>query len=951
MPTITAFSLPGVYFLPAPRPAPVALPPLDVTGVVGFAVRGPLDTPVPVEDLSAFDAIFGGPMAVARDATGKPVLGYLRDAVATFFSTGGRRAYVVRVAGAAATPAQLPIAGMIAVDPLDDLGRANIAASSPGTWGDTLRLGVQLEVTPLPAGVFTVAGDAALQWTTTGAPDAVRPGDVLRVAFADGTAFLLPVTEVGLSGSAAPQSAVVAASRIWTLHPTLPVGGLAPVTDVSRLGGTGPEGLTTAATLGTANDAIGLWLTKPDALTLGVGDLVILDLSDGSRLALTVADAEVVAEANGITGPFLAVSASELVVLRDAAGMGPTLPRAPTARIDRLRLALAIKYGDANVRELASLGFNGGHPRFWGDIAVAESGTLAGGGSQSSNTTQQQQTNVLAPGDATELYSALFGTVRTDLDWSDPRLTTVLSTLLAPASGDGMLYLPVGMPAILTERDLIGADAGSSSDDLATFSAAPFLDARLAGGSALPASGAVTPSTLLSAATDLFYLQDTKLKGIHGLTFVDEVALIAVPDAIQLGWAPQPPLSVSTPPVVAPATSSATFSECAPPPSLVSIDPGSGSLSGGTHVILTGANFRFSEDGAVAVVFDRRPATDVTIGGDNSVSCVSPPGAGPGPVTVTVSNDNGSGSLADGFSYAADPTAPDLPTAFEPPAYAGATLPTLFDIQTNLIGICQARGDAVAILSLPLHFETQDCVGWLQGLRDVLHLPPRGLSSDNAQPLADLSYAAVYHPWLLVPDPDGPLGALRPVPPDGAACGAIAARELARGVWVAPANDPLPGVLDLQPGFTQDDWAQLFAVGFNLVRAEPHDFRFMSAHTLADDRRMLQLSVRRLMIELRKAALELGQDHVFARNDDLLRRRLQARLETLLVDMFDRGAFAGRTRDASYRITTDDTVNTRADFDQGRIIAQILVAPSQPMEFLTVLLTRSGDGQLQAAEG
>jgi hypothetical protein len=381
------------------------------------------------------------------------------------------------------------------------------------------------------------------------------------------------------------------------------------------------------------------------------------------------------------------------------------------------------------------------------------------------------------------------------------------------------------------------------------------------------------------------------------------------------------------------------------------VDPGSGSLSGGTHVTLTGANFRFSEDGAATVVFDRRPATDVTIGGDESVTCVSPPGAGPGPVTVTVSNDNGSGSLAAGFSYAAELTTPDLPTAFEPPAYAAATLPALLDIQTNLIGLCQARTDAVAILALPLHFETQDCIAWLQGLRDALHLPPRGLSSDSAQPLADLSYAAIYHPWLLVPDPNSQLGVLRPVPPDGAACGAVAARELARGVWVAPANDPLPGVLDLQPDFTQDDWAQLFAVGFNLVRSEPRDFRFMSAHTLADDRRMLQLSVRRLMIQLRKAAFELGQDHVFARNDDLLRRRLQGRLETLLGDMFDRGAFAGATRDASYRITIDDTVNTRADFDQGRIIAQILVAPSQPMEFLTVLLTRSGDGQLQAAEG
>jgi phage tail sheath protein FI len=250
-----------------------------------------------------------------------------------------------------------------------------------------------------------------------------------------------------------------------------------------------------------------------------------------------------------------------------------------------------------------------------------------------------------------------------------------------------------------------------------------------------------------------------------------------------------------------------------------------------------------------------------------------------------------------------------------------------------------------------LYFELQDCVAWLQGLRQGLGLPRAGFNYDDARPIADLSYAAVYHPWLLVPDPAGAKGNLRPVPPDGAACGAIAARELDRGVWIAPANDALPGVLDLQPEFSDDDWAILFAAGFNLARAEPRDFRFMSAHTLADDRQLLQLSVRRLMIQLRKAAAEQGRDYVFARNDDLLRRRLQVRLEALLDTMFIGGAFAGATRNAAYRITIDDTVNRPADADQGRVVAQILVAPSQPMEFLTVLLTRDGDGQLQSAEG
>lgn len=36
--------------------------------------------------------------------------------------------------------------------------------------------------------------------------------------------------------------------------------------------------------------------------------------------------------------------------------------------------------------------------------------------------------------------------------------------------------------------------------------------------------------------------------------------------------------------------------------------------------------------------------------------------------------------------------------------------------------------------------------------------------------------------------------------------------------------------------------------------------------------------------------------------------------------------------------------------DQGRFIAQVQVAPSQPMEFITVLLSRASDGVLLALE-
>jgi phage tail sheath protein FI len=154
----------------------------------------------------------------------------------------------------------------------------------------------------------------------------------------------------------------------------------------------------------------------------------------------------------------------------------------------------------------------------------------------------------------------------------------------------------------------------------------------------------------------------------------------------------------------------------------------------------------------------------------------------------------------------------------------------------------------------------------------------------------------------------------------------------------------------LQPLISTNDWADLFARQFNLLRSEAADFRAMSAHTLSDERSLLQISVRRLMILIRKAALQRGMDFVFESNHERFREAARSALEDMLRFMFQRGAFAGLSEAASFRVLTDASVNPPQSVDQGRFIAVIQVAPSQPMEFITVLLTRTGAGELQVSE-
>jgi len=947
-----AFRLPGVYFLPARAPRTVDLPPLDVAGFVGFATRGPLDVAVPVTDLTSFDAIFGGPFAVARDASGKPVYAYLRDAVSGFFSAGGARCYVARVAGSNASPARFAVPGMIAIDAFGDVARAEIDASAPGTWGDDLSIGTIQATTLLLPSAFTVNDDMTLTWSTGGAPQAVQQGDVLRLTFADdtpGRQWLFPVSTLTQANLDQPV-ATLAANTVWPT--TTMVAASVPPTIISvwRLTIAGPVSLRITAGFAAPTSGIGLTLSGADKMLIVPEDILLLHLADGSQQVLTVAGVQASQTTGSLPVATVMVTATGMVTVLSATGTSPQLPSGPNAalvRVERLQLTLRIKYGAATPRELNTLGFNSGHARFWGDIVVAESGSQAGGAATSSGTMQAQQSQILAPGDASTLYSGLFGDQRVDLDWTDPRLTTVVSTLLAPAPTT-LIYLPIGMALIGNDNDLVAADASAPpDDDLDTFSAQLFLDPSLIAATDDPAAAAIAPATLLASATDLYFLRDMRLKGIHSLMFVNEVALIAVPDAVQTGWTQSAAEPVLAPPpvtaVVPPQT--AGFANCAVAPTLLAIDPTGGPMTGGVTVTIIGTGFQSALPPTVS--FGGFAATAVVVVNSTTLTCAVPPATAPRQVAVTVTNSGGSASLAAGFLYWQNSTAPPLPLVNP----SGDADPGWLQVvHVALIGLCEARGDAIAILALPLSFEKQDCINWLQTLRKNLGLPRHGAVLGYATNIADLSYAAVYHPWLLVPDPNGPAGTLRPTPPDGAMCGAIAASEIASQVWVAPANLPLPGILDLLPSLSDNDWADLFALQFNLVRREAKDFRVMSAHTLADDQSFLQLSVRRLLIQLRKAVLHGGQAFVFANNDAQTWQRVRYWLEAMLLTMYDGGAFAGATQQSSFRVVVDGSVNTQLTIDQGQMIALIQVAPSQPMEFITVLLTRTGQSQLQVAE-
>jgi hypothetical protein len=268
---------------------------------------------------------------------------------------------------------------------------------------------------------------------------------------------------------------------------------------------------------------------------------------------------------------------------------------------------------------------------------------------------------------------------------------------------------------------------------------------------------------------------------------------------------------------------------------------------------------------------------------------------------------------------------------------AGYDAGPLLEVHRALITLCAARADLVALLSVPEHFDAAATLDWHSQLTAT-----GALAASTTSALNPLSFAGFWHPWLLVPEPLAPqLEPLRALPPDGAVAGMIAGRELARGVWAAPAAQALHGAVGLRPQLTQGDVERLFDAHGCVITHRPGAFAPIAAHTLAEAS-LLQLSVRRLLILVRKIALQAGQRYVFEVDNDRFRDVVRRRFQRILDQLVRAGALhAGQ-------VTVDDAP---AATESGRLIINLQLAPSSPIEFITVTLVRTGEGLLEVWEG
>ncbi len=200
-------------------------------------------------------------------------------------------------------------------------------------------------------------------------------------------------------------------------------------------------------------------------------------------------------------------------------------------------------------------------------------------------------------------------------------------------------------------------------------------------------------------------------------------------------------------------------------------------------------------------------------------------------------------------------------------------------------------------------------------------------------PPTDTDYAAYYTPWLRVID--GQTDLPRTIPPCGHLAGIYARSDIERGVFKAPANEVVRGIIGLDSTILAGDQEILNPRGVNCIRALPgRGIRVWGARTMSSDPLRKYVNVRRLLIYIEESIRRGTQWVVFEPNNEALWDRLRQTVSDFLVTVWRDGGLMGRTREEAFFVKCDRTTMTENDLENGRVIVVIGVALVRPAEFV-----------------
>ena len=259
----------------------------------------------------------------------------------------------------------------------------------------------------------------------------------------------------------------------------------------------------------------------------------------------------------------------------------------------------------------------------------------------------------------------------------------------------------------------------------------------------------------------------------------------------------------------------------------------------------------------------------------------------------------------------------------------------------------------ISILAAPGHTAYEDWQG-IQGalISHVSH--PRAyqiavLDTPSGQQVSgarearsriDSTYAALYFPWVTVPNP-----VFRPgredipreldLPPSAFLAGIYARNDVRRGVHKAPANEVVLGALRFETDINFDEQGVLNPIGVNCLRFFPgRGYRVWGARTASSDPEWKYVNIRRYFNYLERS-IDVGtQWAVFEPNGEALWANVRQTISSFLYNEWRNGALLGTDPKQAYFVRCDRSTMDQNDLDNGRLVCLIGVAVVKPAEFV-----------------
>lgn len=859
------YQSPGVYIEEVPSgPQPIAAASTSVVAILGTTRKGPVLAPTRVTGWSDFVRTFGD--ATARSRTAESVFG--------FFENGGPAAWVVRVDPSSAASWTVR----------DATGTPSftISASSPGTWGNALTVGVAAD----PGG----AAGSLYSSVLTGAAT-VSSGTVFTVPLAS-TAGLRPgdpvVAVARPSGAATVASANGTVQAVSPTSATVDFGAAVTFPAGSVLAGRVPASVT---------------VFLPTAKGFRPGDVIVVTAPHGARTSATVTAA--VETGSGMTLTLAAaatdVAGAAYVQRRATIPVTVTVPPGtpagtpPTTNVGLGLLGLPAGVGAVGASDLAASGATRAPAR----IVFADGRTST----WSTNTFPVVGAEAPPSGPA-DLTMGVFVSLYAETGLA---LTDFGSTELAAAFG----WVPEGTVLTLT-----GAGA-TTRNATRTASAAPDAAFTLSGtpSAGIPYTTAtVTPP---GAATTGLLVRSAVAPRIGDALTINGNAtpLTAVEskggDAYLVSWAAAVVVAGFTSPAPLMAVEAATVT----------------AERFAISVSVPGAGTERIGGLSLSPSHPAYYAKDDVVNGVSAYVTVAPRAGGAPPVSLTSAPfyTTSAGIGGDGTAAVEDfRRGLEALEAETEPALVICPDSTLFEdpaLQADLIGKvvthCE-RFRRFAIIDPPDEDDDQALRTWR-------------LTTVNS------TYAAVYAPHLQIVsiDPSSP-ARLTTVPPSGFVAGVFARTDRERGVHKAPGNERIAGAVGLAQSYTQRRQDLLNPEAVNLIRVFPgRGTRIWGARNATDDVNWRYVNVRRLFNMIETSVERSTQWVVFEPNTAATWIRIKVSIENFLDQQWRAGALAGTRPEEAYRVRVGlGETMTETDIALGLVVTEVAIAAARPSEFV-----------------